>query len=257
MFAKKTNQEIPNVFKLNVIGEMLIVKNGVAFVCLLSSRNKHRIFSMTRKMHSARQSEGHWTTLARRVLSGTQIQGGRPSIVYLSSYNTSTRGCSHYIGANVRHIPDEQGKQIPGVCTSNGKELPPYEPKHVLFVDKRTGYALGILTSCQDKDSGFLKVDDTNFMCQKVSKLPDAPSKQQWCRPFDSPRVYPENTLETNKKATKFLNDPRIESRMDEVINQSHKTVQPPIVRVERGSNELYHENGQPIYDENGHEIEY
>jgi F-type H+/Na+-transporting ATPase subunit alpha len=36
MFAKKINQEIPNVFKLNTIGEVLTVKDGIAFVSGLS-----------------------------------------------------------------------------------------------------------------------------------------------------------------------------------------------------------------------------
>jgi hypothetical protein len=41
------------------------------------------------------------------------------------------------------------------------------------------------------------------------------------------------------------------------MLNKSSTHTKAPIKRVHKDSSELYHENGQPIFDVHGNEIEY
>ena len=153
-----------------------------------------------------------------------------------------------------RHIPGKgyiAGNYEKDTTTSTGRELPKHEEAHVIIKDNETGFAVAVLSSCKDESKGFTKLADVNY---KNQILQNGQPKEQWMRSFDYPRQE-DGTFIENKAATDFVN--KHSDKVDALLHKTevHKGI--PSKRVNKNSSELFHENGQPIFDSNGDEIDY
>jgi len=139
------------------------------------------------------------------------------------------------------------------VRNSFGEKISQHEGTHTNIIDNATGYGIGITTS--SKKPNFIPLSNENFKGQLVSK--DGPPKHQQIGLFDQPKSYESEALVKNKEATDYLK--KHEILLDEIV-EKHRVASAfnvPQRRVHKDSPTLYHENGQPIYDDNGNEIEY
>ena len=77
-------------------------------------------------------------------------------------------------------------------------------------------------------------------------------------RPYDNPRYYEDSqVVKKNIPATEFVNNPQNSAKIDTMLHKSNTHNKVPSKRVHKDSSELYHENGQPIFDSQGYEIDY
>jgi len=154
-----------------------------------------------------------------------------------------------------RHMPG-QGYDCmntsANIRTGTGAMLPQHEVAHINIIDKETGLVVAIFSSCKKETKGFHFVADENIKKQYASQ---GKPKEQWMSPYKQPRQYDSEKHHINKEATDFAN--KHQENIDKVLlkNGVHRKV--PIKRISKDAGELYHENGQPIFDNYGREIDY
>ena len=142
------------------------------------------------------------------------------------------------------------------VKTSTNKDLPQHETTHINVVDNETGLSVGVYSSCKDANKGFVKVASENYAGDKTNNNnPNSPSKAQYFKAYDNPRYINEQDYQHHTEAQIFTN--KYEKEMDNIVSNANKQPKIPIKRVHKDSPELYHENGLPIYDSKGNEIDY
>jgi hypothetical protein len=149
--------------------------------------------------------------------------------------------------------PDGKPLLESNVRNSLGEKTPQHESSHTNIIDNATGLGVGITTSA--KKTGFISISTENFKNQVVTK--NGPSKHQQIGLFDQPKSFEEGSIVKNEQATAFLE--KHELLLDEILTKHpvSSTFNIPQRRLHKDSSTLYHENGQPIYDNNGNEIEY
>jgi hypothetical protein len=199
-------------------------------------------------------SRSMWSRTSRpRILNYLSSTPERiPSTVYFRrGYpGHGYRGRDHIKSLN------SSGKQETDVRLPNNTYPPQHECTHTGILDNETNQVVGILSSCKNPQKGFKKIADENYKHQTVGTSNSDPNKlkPQYMKTYHTPRVYDEETTTENVAATTFLK--KYEKEVDVIVNQMNSTV-PPVYRVNKSSSNLYHENGQPIFDADGHEIDY
>lgn len=138
------------------------------------------------------------------------------------------------------------------VRTATGKELPQHEKAHVNIIDNETGKNVAVFSSCKKTNKGFEFISKQNI---NEDTLQNGKPKEQWAASLKTPRCHDENIFVEDEKATIFANQHK--KNIDAMLNKSNTHTKVPIKRVHKDSSELYHENGQPIFDVYGNEIEY
>ena len=129
------------------------------------------------------------------------------------------------------------------VVTSEGKELPLHEQSHVSIRDNATNIDVGLLTS--QKGNAF--ISSTNYKGQ---------NKAQYFRPYDTSRYSAESSnMKEDSAATEYLK--KFDKEINDAVKIYSKFKRPGLYRVDKNSSKLHHEDGKPIYDKNGKEIDY
>jgi hypothetical protein len=144
------------------------------------------------------------------------------------------------------------------IVTSTGQPLPLHEISHFSIIDKETGLAVGVLTSSQDPKKGNIFVAFENYQGDKLPPKSDGDikNKPQFVRLYDNPRYVQEcNNKEYNSKVQTFLD--KYANEIDKILAIHKNKNQIPVVRFDKDSSQFYHENGLPIFDKNGKEIDY
>ena len=136
--------------------------------------------------------------------------------------------------------------------TATGKELPKHEKSHTNIIDNETNKNVAILSSCKKIHKGCKFIATENV---KGDVLPNGKPKEQWGITFEKPRCHDENIFVEDNKATEFVT--KHKKNIDDMLNNTNAHTNAPHKRVHKDSPELYHENGQPIFDKHGKEIEY
>jgi hypothetical protein len=133
------------------------------------------------------------------------------------------------------------------VVTATGQQLPLHEQSHTIIRDNETGKDVGVLTSAKNPNKGNLKIAEENYKGEP---------KAQFFRAFDQPR---DSTTSTNVaedvKITQYLK--KHENALNDVVKKANNYIKPSIARFDKDSPQLYYENGLPIFDKNGKEIDY
>lgn len=133
------------------------------------------------------------------------------------------------------------------VVTSKGQELPLNENTHLIVRDNETRKDVGILTSAKNVAQGNINIASENYKGE---------SKAQQFRAYEQPRYSADTTnMKKVSEATTYLN--KYTKKMDSAITTSGNYKKPAILRLDKKSLQLYHENGLPIFDNNGKEIDY
>ena len=133
--------------------------------------------------------------------------------------------------------------------------LPQHETSHTTIIDNQKNLPVAVLSSCKKVSKGFEFLSQNNY---KGDILQNGQPKEQWMRPYDHPRYYEDSQVVTkNIPATEFVNASQNAEKIDSMLNKSNTHKKVPIKRVHKDSSELYHENGQPIFDSQGYEIDY
>jgi hypothetical protein len=151
------------------------------------------------------------------------------------------------------------------VRSATGKKTLKHEESHTIIRDNETDVEIGVLSSCKKPEKGFQKVADTNYKEQTVgiSNKDPTKTKPQFMKLFDIDRIHEKEALVKNEAATAFMK--QHDSTIDAIVRNASVTKTEPkeaiskfkISRVHKDSSSLYHENGQPIFDTNGNEIDY
>lgn len=191
-----------------------------------------------RKMHSAAARFVNYTK--------TSVTNLRPNI-HISKRGLPDKGFKVFQPKNKIIGKDpKMGHYIyeGDVVTPKGEELPLHEQSHACVRDNQTGKDVGILTS-QKKDN--IKIADHNFKEE---------NKAQYYRPYDTPRYSSDSSnMKEVPDATAFVQ--KYDKEINDAVKNSDKYKKPALFRVDKNSSHLYHENGTPIYDKNGKEIDY
>jgi hypothetical protein len=160
----------------------------------------------------------------------------------------------YYPGQGYRNVV-HKNKGVDSKTTTN-KDLPQHETTHVNIIDKETGQSVGVYSSCKNAQKGFKKVANYNYNGDKVNNNnPTSPQKAQYVKIYDNPRVIDEENYEPHPNAQSFSD--KHEKELDNIVSEANKVQKIPVKRLHKDSPELYHENGSPIYDTKGNEIDY
>jgi hypothetical protein len=192
-----------------------------------------------------------------RVIAAAHSLGNKMVRPIVSNMgNTRNYPGKGYTGLDYKKEPENNvSKNLSEIRTSTGTGIPEHEETHTKILDNETKLTVGLLSSCKNKIKGFHKIADENFKGQKVNSNANAANKSQWMRTFDNPRHIESDSMLENPQATAFLN--KYEKTVDNIVSASNVNKKIPVKRLHKDDSALYHENGQPIYDKNGNEIDY
>ena len=159
------------------------------------------------------------------------------------------------------------------LCNYNGTSLPQHEVTHKKVQEVISGRVFAIMSSYKNKDNKFLsvKVSDIkmngsffpkkNPTNKKIifdssgNQIPDPDKGGQHLLGLENPRIVIDSDIIVDRSATAYCNAHKgIISSFYEKCREKYPY---DIARVPVEDSSLYHENGSPIFDTNGNEIEY
>ena len=181
---------------------------------------------------------------------GTKLIPSQKNITINRNYVPGKGYIAHNVTNNVVGKDSKTGHKIydNNVVTATGKSLPLHENSHTIVRDNETGLDVGVLTSAKDPQKGNINIANENYKGEQ---------KMQQFRAFSVPRFYNDevSTIRKNSNATTFLE--KYNNEIDDAVKKSNNYTKPALARVNKDSPQLYHENGLPIFDKDGKEIDY
>lgn len=139
------------------------------------------------------------------------------------------------------------------VVTAKGQELPQHENSHAIVRDNETGKDVGILTSAKDPKKGNINIAPENY---KGDVLSNGQAKPQQFRAFNEPRFSVDTlNMVEDVQATAFVQ--KYDKELNDAVKKANTHHKPAKLRINKDSSQLYHQDGRPIYDSKGNEIDY